>query len=146
MINIMVMRQKIIVTKICKNCNQPFDMPRWKHHQKFCSTKCKKESQIVKLNYNDILSDKSWVKRNLTTYLRKKIISHFENKCIFCGRLLKKDGNKTYIVRIPMEFTDGADILLPICEEDFNNMKIDEYRYKFFFYEELLKFLHSSEQ
>ncbi len=136
------MRQKIIVTKICRNCNCPFDIPRWKHHQQFCSTKCKKEAQVVKLNYNNNLNIKEWLPTEISRQRRISIINYFNHKCIYCNRPLKnKYSNRIYLVRIPFEFTNGSEIIIPICEEDYFNMKPNKYESYYFLYEEFQKWL-----
>lgn len=135
-------KQKVIVTKICRYCGNPFDIPRWKHHQVFCSTKCKKEAQIIKLDYQKMLSEKPWKSHKVSGSERIKLKKYFK-KCIFCGCELK---GITHLIKIPPEFSNGSDLIASICDDDYENMKMDEYSYKFFFYEELLKFLHSSEQ
>jgi hypothetical protein len=135
-------KHKVVVTKICRCCGNPFDIPRWKHHQLYCSTKCKKESQIIKLDYNEILNDKSWETHKVTKNEKRKIRNYFDNKCAYCGRLLSKcSGDKSKLVRIPLEFSNGSDIVVPICFEDYNNMLIDEYTYLYYIYEEVLKII-----
>lgn len=143
------MRQKIIVTKICRNCNQPFDIPRWKHHQIFCSTKCKKESQETKVDYSIVLKNPRYLSDNLderlevTKGMRRALRKRFNNNCVYCGRPLKNLGSNgnSYIIQVQL---DDERIMIPICQEDYYYaFKTDPERYKLYIYQELLREIKS---
>jgi hypothetical protein len=143
------MRQKIIVTKICRNCNQPFDIPRWKHHQQFCSTKCKKESQLTTLDYSIILMNPRFSSDNLdelipiTKGMRRALKKRFNNRCVYCGRPLKNSGSNgnSYVIQVQL---DNERIMIPICQEDYYQaFRTNPEIYKLYIYQELLHILKS---
>ena len=144
-----MVRQRVMVTKICRNCNQPFDILRCRSYRKFCSTKCKKEAQETKVDYSIILKSPRYLSDNLderlsiTKGMRRALRKRFNNKCVYCGRPLKNPGSNGYSYVIQVQLDDER-IMIPICQEDYYYaFKTDPERYKLYIYQELLREIKS---
>ena len=65
----------MVVTKVCRNCNKPFDVEFFKRKQQFCSTSCR----------IDHLKNQSMGRSTITWRGKKNIRQKFDSCCAFCG-------------------------------------------------------------